>query len=126
MKMIIGGACQGKAAFAEANMDIRPEEWAKGASCQREELYTCRGIRDFHLYVRRALREGWDLDDLPEQLASRNPEIILVTNELGYGIVPMDPEERAWRETDGRLCTRLAAGAEEVWRVICGIGQRLK
>ena len=126
MKMIIGGAFQGKAAFAEKTMEIRPEEWADGGSCGRDELFTCRGIRNFHLYVRRALAEGWDADALPEQLEEKNPGVLIVTNELGYGIVPMDPEERTWRETDGRLCARLAAYADEVWRVTCGIGQRLK
>ena len=46
----------------------------------------------------------------------------LVANELGCGIVPMDPFERQFREAFGRLCCRLAQEAKEVHRVICGLG----
>lgn len=126
MKMIIGGAFQGKTAFAEKLTGIRPEEWIDGAVCAKDDIFSCRGIRNFHEYVRRMLQNGADLSALPAELSSRNPEIVIVTNELGYGIVPMDPEERSWRETDGRICTALAARAGEVWRVICGIGRQLK
>lgn len=126
MKMIIGGAFQGKTAFAESLTGILPEEWIDGADCAAEDIFSCRGIRNFHEYIRRALRDGLNPAELPGQLIRRNPEIVIVTNELGYGIVPMDPEERSWRETDGRVCAVLAAQADEVWRVVCGIGQKLK
>lgn len=51
---------------------------------------------------------------------------IIVTDEIGYGIVPIEKQERLYREMTGRLCCILAKEAEEVWRVCCGIGQRIK
>ena len=126
MIMIIGGAWQGKREFAESLTGLKETDWIDGKTCRREELSACRGILQFHEYVRRALENGWDLDELPEHLAAENPDIVLVTTELGYGIVPLDPKERTWRETDGRLCGRLAEKSGQVWRVICGIGTRLK
>ena len=54
------------------------------------------------------------------------PNRILVTDEIGYGIVPMDLFERDYREQTGRVCCELAARAEQVWRVCCGLGQRIK
>ena len=130
MKMIIGGAYQGKTAFAENLTGILPQEWIDGAACAPDDIYTCRGIRNFHEYIRRVLQAGGDPARLPAELSAelmtRNPKIVIVTNELGYGIVPMDPEDRSWREADGRICAALAAEADEVWRVICGIGQKLK
>ena len=39
--------------------------------------------------------------------------MILVTDEIGYGIVPMDPFLREVRETTGRICTELAKDAKE-------------
>ena len=126
MIMIIGGAWQGKTAFAGTLTGLAPDKWTDGLTCDREALFSCEGILHFHEYVRRALREGWDLSGLLERLMAENPGIVIVTNELGYGIVPMDPEERSWREADGRLCALLAAEASEVWRVICGIGQKIK
>ena len=38
----------------------------------------------------------------------------------------MDPELRAWREACGRMNSYLASQADEVWRLFCGIPQRLK
>ena len=46
--------------------------------------------------------------------------------EAGCGIVPMEAFERDYRETDGRICQRIAAYSEEVHRVICGLGMRIK
>ena len=52
--------------------------------------------------------------------------IISITDEIGYGIVPVDRMEREYREQTGRVCTRLAAYSEKVYRVMCGIGQVIK
>ena len=49
-----------------------------------------------------------------------------MTNELGYGVVPVDAFDRLWREKTGRICTELAGKAEEVHRVVCGIGMVIK
>jgi len=40
--------------------------------------------------------------------------------------VPVDRMEREYREQTGRVCTRLAAYSEKVYRVMCGIGQVIK
>ncbi|WP_243038271.1 bifunctional adenosylcobinamide kinase/adenosylcobinamide-phosphate guanylyltransferase [Blautia sp. AF34-10] len=60
------------------------------------------------------------------RLLQKNPEICIVTNELGYGVVPIEPFDRKWREKTGRICTELAAKADSVTRVVCGIGILLK
>ena len=64
--------------------------------------------------------------DLAEQILQENPELIVVTAEVGYGLVPVDAFERQYREAVGRICTNLAACADRVDRVQCGIGTRIK
>ncbi len=59
-------------------------------------------------------------------LYKKNPNLVIVSNELGYGVVPMEKKDRLWRERVGRVCTCIAARADEVVRVVCGIGTRLK
>ena len=62
MIMIIGGAYQGKLAFAKK---IYPDvTWADGAVCTEEELYSCEGIYHFHQYIERKIKEGEPIDDL--------------------------------------------------------------
>ena len=43
-----------------------------------------------------------------------------------FSITPLDRTDRDWRERVGRLCCRLAAEADEVYRVHCGLGVRIK
>ena len=50
----------------------------------------------------------------------------IVCNEVGGGVVPMDAQERAWRECTGRLCCDIAAQADRVYRVYCGIATCIK
>ena len=100
MILIIGGAYQGKAAFAES---LFPKiRWADGESCDLEDLYECQGILRFHAYIRRMLEKGQDVDDLAEKLMRRNPGAVVITDEIGYGIVPAEAFLREYREAAGR------------------------
>ena len=46
--------------------------------------------------------------------------------DVSQGLVPMDATDRAFREMMGRTLLFLTAQADEVHRVFCGLGQRLK
>lgn len=125
MKMVIGGAFQGKHSYAERTFGIQ-EGWADGLTCSLEDIYTCRGMKHFHEYVKMLVREKKDYQEFVKELFEKNPDICLVVNEIGYGVVPMDRFDREYRETVGRICEQLAAGSEEVHRVMCGIGTVIK
>ena len=73
-----------------------------------------------------ALQLEYEADKFVKTLLKKNPEIIIVTNELGCGVVPVERKDRIWRETTGRVCICLAQAADEVIRVICGMGMKLK
>ena len=64
-----------------------------------------------------------DLEALAEELSAH--EVVIAT-EVGGGVVPMDPDQRADREAAGRLAILLARRAERVIRVYCGIPTVLK
>ena len=53
-------------------------------------------------------------------------DCIVICDEIGNGIVPIDPLEREYRERTGRILIEIAKQADEVVRVICGIGQKIK
>lgn len=53
-------------------------------------------------------------------------EKIITADEIGYGIVPIQAFERRYRETEGRLCQKLAARARQVFRIVCGIETQIK
>ena len=61
--------------------------------------------------------------ELIEQLAAK---AIVTCSEVGAGIVPLDAQERAWREAVGRMSCELASQANVVVRMVCGIPVVLK
>lgn len=52
--------------------------------------------------------------------------VVIVSNEIGQGIVPMDADTRAFREAHGRLNIALAAQADRVVQVVAGLPNVLK
>ena len=52
--------------------------------------------------------------------------LILVSNEVGMGIIPMGPETRRFRDEAGRLNQRVAALADEVIFVFSGLPVEIK
>ena len=51
---------------------------------------------------------------------------ILIVTDVSQGVVPIDSRVRAAREANGRLMIYLAKEADQVHRVFCGIGKRIK
>ena len=64
-----------------------------------------------------------DLAALADRLAQKR---VVLQTELGGGLVPLDPAEREKREAAGRLSCLLAARADTVIRVCCGLPQLMK
>ena len=119
MKLVIGGAFQGKLDFAK-KMTGKETGWADGAAVLKEELSACSGVYDFQELVRRWLLLEEETGTAPEaeleELLQKNPEICIVTNELGYGVVPIEPFDRKWRGKKGGTSTGLGAKADSVNR----------
>lgn len=122
MILVIGGAGQGKLRYAMAEWGISREEVATDF----KNAETARIFYDFQQAVQKSLQAGEDPAEKLEFLIAANPELIVLCDEVGCGVVPMDREERIWRETVGRLCCRMAQCARRVDRVFCGVPMRLK
>jgi adenosylcobinamide kinase/adenosylcobinamide-phosphate guanylyltransferase len=61
-----------------------------------------------------------------EALLSLSAHVVLVSNEVGMGIVPAFPLGRAFRDALGRLNQHAAAQAAEVFLLVAGLPLRLK
>lgn len=105
MKLYIGGAYQGQETLA------------------RRENPSAEIIEDFHLLLK---NHAGDPHAFAEIFIREHPNAVVVANEIGCGVVPIDPEERTWRERAGRALCDIAAYSETVVRVSCGIGVRIK
>ena len=76
--------------------------------------------------------QGADREDTPaitaffKALDAPPCDLVLVTNEVGLGIVPPDPVSRLFRDLAGFLNRETAMRADAAYLVSCGIPLRLK
>lgn len=124
MILITGGTSSGKATFArnlaaqhgwrEDNVAFNVEELLWGQAESIDQVASAGDDTAGHTSSK-ALSAT---PELIEQLAAK---AIVTCSEVGAGIVPLDREERAWRENVGRLSCELASQADAVVRMVCGI-----
>lgn len=127
MKLVIGGYAQGKLNYVIAKYGNETYEVWDGVL---PEGKVPKGktviVNHFHNWVKRRMTEGAYPEEEILVFLERFEECIIISDEIGNGIVPMDAFEREYRERTGRMLIELAGKAKEVERVICGIGQKIK
>ncbi len=131
MELYIGGRAQGK---LELVLKRHPELTLSDVTDCAEEPLDNRKKIIYHLQeiYRRQSRE----EDSPEayeriteqilEELQKHPDTIIIADETGAGVIPADPAEIHFREASGRGLCRIAAQADIVVRVICGLPRRLK
>ncbi len=67
-----------------------------------------------------------DVRDLLQAIRATPAKVVLVSNELGFGLVPTSRRARAFRDIAGRVNQQIAEAAAEVYVVISGQSLRLK
>ena len=109
MILITGGRYQGKLSYAQS------------IACPENTI-----IDNCDDMIRQELGDG----ETPENVIAgwRNvPEdSILILNDVSMGIVPIDKNERVFRETVGKVGVMLAENADSIYRVFCGIPMKIK
>lgn len=59
-------------------------------------------------------------DELVDYLLAREAPTVVVTNEVGWGVVPAFPAGRLFRDVLGRANKRLVSAADSSWLVVDG------
>lgn len=132
MQLIIGGYAQGKLAYALKQVNGDSYRVFDGKLPEREQFKeiaaqgTIMILDHFHLWIREQILHGEKPEEKLTELMKSKQRLIVISDEIGNGIVPVDAFEREYRERTGRILVELASQADEVVRVICGIGQKIK
>ncbi|MBQ0065216.1 MAG: bifunctional adenosylcobinamide kinase/adenosylcobinamide-phosphate guanylyltransferase [Firmicutes bacterium] len=111
MDLVIGGRAQGK------------KEWVKN------QYPNCTIWDSFHLFVKEELQKGYSKEEIQcivEERLMGTKDLVIISDEIGNGIVPLQKEERVYRDITGELLQELAKRAEKVVRITCGIAQQIK
>lgn len=120
LDLIIGGAAQGKLAYALTYYGLIGADVSDGVLGGGRILYR------FHLAVRGMLERGEDAQALVEAYFDAHPNCVVICDEVGCGLVPVDPFERQYRDAVGRLCCAAAERSARVVRIFCGLPVVLK
>ena len=107
MIFVTGPRYAGKKEYILHAMGLSEAEFAESAVCGAETLVS-------------------RVDQVDAVYAQLRDRQIVIASETGCGVVPADPLEEERREAAGRLSCRLAASADVVIRVVCGIPCFLK
>lgn len=124
MKLIIGGAYQGKLEFAKTAFGIEDTEVFTCKDCEIDFTKPC--IHHIEEFTLACIRAGVDTIAYFKDHKEAWEDSILICRDLFCGVVPLQAELRAWRQDTGRLCQYLSKEAESVSRIFCGLEQKLK
>lgn len=120
MDLVIGGAYQGKLTCVKKKYGFKKGEVFDLANGFPDREYKC------YTHLEALTRDETDPHELIRLLMPYIKNSVVISREIGCGIVPMDPDERVMRERHGIALSLLAKEAEHVTRVFCGIEERLK
>lgn len=112
MVLVIGGIASGKRTYVRS-LGFSDDQMDASIISDAPVLVGLEGL----------LRTG-DLDEQQMEAIARKD--VVACCEVGMGVVPLDRDERTWRERVGRTCTELAARSERVIRLVCGIPVTIK
>lgn len=137
MKLIIGGAYQGKLDYVLDNYNI--EENSDENKKIKNEVFYCTydteiytKIWDFDIIygfdklVLSLIKKEIDVLKFVNENLENLKDKIIISDDISSGVVPMNYETRLWREQLGKVLVILSKNSEEVIRVFCGIGMKLK
>ena len=100
-------------------------EQPQGWLCHEPDL-SADAICGIEAFARECAEKGIEAADWFRERRELWQDKVLIMRDVSQGIVPMDPLTRKYREMNGRLMLYLAGEAEQVIRVFCGIGKRIK
>jgi adenosyl cobinamide kinase/adenosyl cobinamide phosphate guanylyltransferase len=123
MRLVIGGAYQGKLEYVLTKYG--KSLVCDGNTCTLEDTFTCGVINNFQWLIKRYFQTVEEATNYLENLLECNNNVVIISTEIGCGIVPISREDRDYRELVGRVCCEVSKRAETVERVFCGIAKLL-
>lgn len=128
MILVFGGAYQGKLEYALKKFNLNESDVYRCVRNDQNPDFSKPIVYGLEEFVYNCCVNNLEASAV---LASKFKDIssaptIFVASDVSQGLVPMDATDRAFREMMGRTMLMLAREADEVHRIFCGLGQRLK
>lgn len=125
IKFIIGGKAQGKLNYVLSEERLSKEDVCYGENCDYNNIDK-KILYNFHLLCKRLLKDNIKPEEYVKDLLDNKKDLIIISDEVGYGIVPMEKDERIWREEVGRASIIIAKKSKIVKRIVAGLATIIK
>ncbi|HQQ40994.1 MAG TPA: bifunctional adenosylcobinamide kinase/adenosylcobinamide-phosphate guanylyltransferase [Clostridia bacterium] len=113
MILVIGARVSGKLEYVKS-LGYSDADIANGVLDERKVVYNLQNV---------VFRDPENAPNLLDELLQKE---VVVCDEVGSGVIPLERQERLAREATGRLCIQLAQRAKCVVRLVCGLATVIK
>ena len=124
MTFLFGGVYQGMEEYARTHMGVESFHIIQDADTEVD--FSSGAVLGLEKFVLGCVRRGESAVSYFEVHASEWANAVLIGMDFSCGLVPMDAQQRLWREENGRLNNYLAQRADRVVRLFCGLPQVIK
>ena len=124
MILIFGGAYNGKLKFVKSEFDIKEEDVF---FCNDDKIdFSKKVICGLHKFTyNKILKDENSLEYIKENIEKLKDKII-ICDEISNGIVPLEKQDRVWREDTGKTLQYISKHSDKVFRVFLGYETRIK
>ncbi len=124
MRFIVGKFAQGKLNYTLKKYGFKIDDVC---NLENEKTNFSKPILyNFHVLAKDLMKSG----KKPSEYVRENIDLlrnkIIISDDIGGGVVPIDKTDREYREVAGRLNCAVAEYADSVERIFCGISQQIK
>ncbi|GGC75594.1 hypothetical protein GCM10007216_02680 [Thalassobacillus devorans] len=143
MQLVVGGAYSGKRKFV--NRKFPDSQWLSAyeneSLTQWKETYitvdSAQVIEGWEVWIRQEWEKARELElvrnyfeacitEMKQIEKQKQQPIVLIMLEMGRGVVPMDKNDRSWRDLSGWVLQTAAEKAESVHYCWHGLSRQLK
>lgn len=132
--LVLGGAFQGKGDFVQQKYKVKKQDMVCSLSMLIDSIENKKYpivINEFHAIMGEAIKKQEDISFFTAWIQEEHGSFqegswIIISDEIGCGVVPVSKEERQIREETGRLLCKISAQADQVFRIMCGIPTQIK
>lgn len=124
MILVFGGAYNGKLSYVKEKYNISDEEifYCNSDFIDLDRKVIC----GFHIFVRNMILVNKDPLEYIKNNIEKLEGKIIITDDIGMGIIPIEKVDRIWRDTHGKCIQYISKKSKKVIRIFLGIEKVLK
>ncbi|MDO5303166.1 MAG: bifunctional adenosylcobinamide kinase/adenosylcobinamide-phosphate guanylyltransferase [Clostridia bacterium] len=126
MILVFGGAYQGKLDYVLEKYNLNKDDVERCNVGKASLGFDKKVIYGLDKFVYACVKEGVEAKEVLVENLDKLQDKIIICDDISQGIVPLDKDEREWREATGRAMVALGKMADDVYRVFCGLATKIK